>query len=444
MFWGLTPALDLLKEYELINEETPEEMNILIIGGSDCRHVLQTIAKKYRHKPVKLNFYLLDACLESIGRQLLLLYIALQPQESMGLDQKTKTFMELYGNTLVRPSVAKSLSIIASDLVEMITNYDYLHEILNCISFDMKYKERDYLENLLKFWVGKDEFNICDCWDRRLRKMLGVRYDAKYGAFDWDLHMRFHEVGGKQVCNQEYRNFRLNGVAFSWLENEVSKPNRTFVCAVIPNGDKFAHYGYLGDIQTGPFVAYGLDCDDKEFLKSTHGQNSYRATDVTERNLKQVFYEIQNKEEYDHKSTSDMKMGPVVMKQEKLVIDTKPVDFIPKKTQQCFSLDDKICFMSTFNLNSIKHKEKYSNFFHLIYFSNTYLKYFERETIEKISKNNCLLIIEHQLYVLSNRKKELEELAKTINKTVSDMNVKKKPFDCEKDAYAKFVIIKTE
>nr|CAI5854155.1 unnamed protein product [Callosobruchus analis] len=442
MFWGLTPALDLVHEYESTNDEIADHMNILIVGGSDCRHVLQTAARKYRHKNVKLNFYLLDACLESIGRQLLLLYIALQPQQSMGLDQKTKTFMELYGNTLVRPSVAKFLSIAASDLVKMITNYDYLNEMLNCVSFDIKYKERDYLENLLKFWIGKDEFSICDCWDRRLRKMLGVRYDSKLGAFDWDLHMRLHEVGGKQVCNQEYRNFRLNGVAFTWLESEVSKPNRTFVCAVIPNGDKFAHYGYLGDMQTGPFVAYGLDCEDTEFLKSTHGQNSYRATDVTERNLKQMFHEIQNKKTYDHKSTNDMKMGPVMMKQDKMVMDTKPVDFIPKKTQQCFRLDDNVIFMSIFALNNMKHKDKYNDFFDLIYFSNAYMKHFDKETINKIAKHNSLLIIEHQLYVLSNRKKELHEFEKTIDSTVNGLTVEKKPFDCEKDAYAKFIIQK--
>lgn len=96
------------------------------------------------------------------------------------------------------------------------------------------------------------------------------------GAFDWDLHMRFRPMGGDQVCSQEYRNFRLNGIAFTWLESDVSKTNRSLVCAVVPNGESFAHYGYLGDMQTGPFVAYGLDCEDKAFTKRTHGQNTYR------------------------------------------------------------------------------------------------------------------------------------------------------------------------
>ena len=113
--------------------------------------------------------------METVARQLLLLDTALQPPESMGLEQKTKIFMEIYGNSLIRPSTAKYLSVLANDLVKMITDYDYLKGKMGFVSMDVKYKERDYLENLVKFWCGKEEFNIMDCWDRRLRKTLGVR-----------------------------------------------------------------------------------------------------------------------------------------------------------------------------------------------------------------------------------------------------------------------------
>ena len=54
MFWGLTPALDLLEEYKNIaNKETlPHELNILLVGSTDCRHILKTLAKRYQHQKV--------------------------------------------------------------------------------------------------------------------------------------------------------------------------------------------------------------------------------------------------------------------------------------------------------------------------------------------------------------------------------------------------------
>lgn len=113
--------------------------------------------------------------METVAKQLLLLVTALQPQAALGLDQKTKVFMELYGNTLIRPYTAKYLTTVANDLVRMVTDYDYMKQKMEFVNMEVKYKERDYLENLVKFWCAKDEFNIVDMWDKRLRKNLGVR-----------------------------------------------------------------------------------------------------------------------------------------------------------------------------------------------------------------------------------------------------------------------------
>lgn len=445
MFWGLTPALNFL---DFCDTKSHKSLNILVIGGADCRHVLLTCARRYRlQNNIELNFILMEACMETVAKQLLLLKIALQPQELLGLEQKTKTFMELYGNTLVRPSVAKYLSSSAMQLVKMVTNYEYLNEVMPNVKLTVKYKERDYLENLLKFWCGKDEFNIADAWDRRLRKYLGVRYDSKMGAFDWDLNMRLHNVGANQICNQEYKTFRLNGTAFSWLESEVSKPNRSLVCATMPNGERFLHYGYLGDILTGPFIAYGLDCEDKSFLKSTNGQNSFRATDVTERNLKQIFYELENQNEYSHNSTNDYKLGSAVIKQDKIVCDMKAIDLPPSKSQiaeKCFYLDNvQIEILSLSQWDLMKHKEKFRNYFNVIYFGAGYLKYFDKETIEIVIQNDGLVLIENQRYVVNNRKEQLEEIGKDIRDRIEGLKCKEfKKFNVQKDDFALFTITK--
>lgn len=437
MFWGLTPCLDFVSQYEQNLEESPEVLNILIVGGADARHILKTLAKRYKYKKVKINFFLVEACMETTARQLLLLYIALQPTEELGLIQKTYTFMELYGNALIRPNIARYLQIVSQGFVKCVTDYDYMHEIMPYLNLHVKYQERDYLETLFKFWCSDDEFDICDYWDRRLRKSLGVRYDNKNGAFDWDLYMRFHTIGGHQVSSQEYRNFRINGIGFSWLESNVSKTNRSLVCAVIPNGQKFAHHGYLGDMQTGPYVSYGLQCEDNEFLKKTNGKNTYRATDITERNLKEIFHELENQNEYVHQKISDLEPGSIVKLCEAKVIDAMGCNSSSnRKLHKCLDLEDiALNFISVQTLKQMDYKQDYTNKFDIIYFNSTHLKYLERIVVEKISKDKALLIIESQKYALNLRDEDLKEYETKIDNVMQNSLFTKSNFDVYKDDY---------
>lgn len=412
MFWGLTPALNLFDEYENL----PDVLNILLVGGADCRHVLKTLANRYKHRQVKINFVLMEASPETIAKQMLLLNIALQPPEEMGLIQKTRMFMELYGNTLLRPATAKYFTSCARQLLNMVTNKDYANEVMPFLNLDLKYRERDYLENLFKFWCSWDEFSIVEIWDGRLRKTLGVRYDSRSGAFDWDLHMRLRTIGGHQVCNQEYHSFRSQGVAFTWLESEVSKPNRSFVCGVINNGDKFAHYGYLGEMQTGPFVAYGLHCKDEAFLKKTNNVNTHRATDVTERNLKEIFYELIYQEDYVHQNTSSFTLGHMAQMPGAKVVDVGAVgENVNSKSRKCIPLDGiNITFTSLATLKLMKYRNQYDNYFNLVYFNSMYLKYFEADVVAKMCVSKAVLLFENQLFVLSHRDKELEEYGRRV------------------------------
>lgn len=171
MFWGLTPSLDLQSIYTSKNEET---LNFLIVGGSDCRHILKTIARKYRYQKVQLNFYVMEGCMEVVARELLLLLLAFMPQKELGEVQKTRIFMEIYGNSVVRPYVGKFLATTAKVLLTAITDSEYLRTIMPTVSLNVKYKERDYLENLVKFWCSSEDFDILDSWDRRVRKALGT------------------------------------------------------------------------------------------------------------------------------------------------------------------------------------------------------------------------------------------------------------------------------
>ncbi|RZF40231.1 hypothetical protein LSTR_LSTR017384 [Laodelphax striatellus] len=177
MFWGYSASVDF--QNELDNWDNEEEaVNILILGAGDARHILETISKYYRHKrQVKINFYIAEVLMELIARQILLLLTAFEPSKMLGLKEKVHLWMEIYGNILVRPNTAKYISQKSQQLIQAVTDFDYLKYRLPMVCLDLfKYKERDLLEVVFKFWSQENhDYNVVQHWDSRLRKSLGVR-----------------------------------------------------------------------------------------------------------------------------------------------------------------------------------------------------------------------------------------------------------------------------
>lgn len=324
MFWGLSTALDLYAEYlkafklsdeaagEEQEQQPPSELNILIVGGADPRHVIRTLAKRYTHgcQP-KLNFFLLDGCPEIIARNMLLLGLALEPAESFSLVCKAHLFMDIYGNSLLRPSSHHYMTAKARCLRNMICDEEQRERLAPMLNIDgLKYKERDGLEMAFSYWQPKEQvFEIQRCWEQRVRNLLGTRYDHREGAYDWDLSMTLKDREAQQICSQEYRYWRECGVAFVFPEYEHCKPNKTLAAGLVRNGRSYLHRGYVGDIQTGPFCGFGLRTTEERMHKSQYGDNDFRATDITERNLLELFHELQAQTAYEHDSTVSRRYG---------------------------------------------------------------------------------------------------------------------------------------
>ncbi|GFG33792.1 hypothetical protein Cfor_05135 [Coptotermes formosanus] len=82
----------------------------------------------------------------------------------------------------------------------------------------LKYRERDYLENVFKFWQEPGtRFPISQYWDKRVRQHLGTRYDSRVGVFDWDYHMKLRSCGAEHITAREYKGWRNSGVAFTCI-----------------------------------------------------------------------------------------------------------------------------------------------------------------------------------------------------------------------------------
>lgn len=97
----------------------------------------------------------------------------------------------------------------------------------------LKFRERDQLIDILKFWLKNSENNykmdLAKIWDNRLRQHLEIRYDSRFGVFDWDYNMNLINKGANVgiISLHEYKTWRNTGIAFGEYEADYSQPNLT-------------------------------------------------------------------------------------------------------------------------------------------------------------------------------------------------------------------------
>ncbi|KAB0346434.1 hypothetical protein FD754_011291 [Muntiacus muntjak] len=210
-WWGLSPAVDLQAESPPVDadsqadteHETPE-LNVLLLGSVDGRHLLRTLARAALWPRRRFHFYVLENNLEAVARHVLIFSLALEDPEKMGLQERSETFLEVWGNALLRPPVAAFVRAQAGRLAHLVPEPDRLAEQLPWLSLGaLKFRERDALEAVFRFWAGGEKgpeaFPMSRLWDSRLRQYLGSRYDARRGVSDWDLHMKLHDRDSEQV-----------------------------------------------------------------------------------------------------------------------------------------------------------------------------------------------------------------------------------------------------
>ncbi|KAF3815010.1 hypothetical protein GH733_017286 [Mirounga leonina] len=282
-WWGLSPALDLQAESPPVDsrgdtEPRTPELDVLLLGSVDGRHLLRTLARAALWPSKRLHFFVLENNLEAVARHMLIFSLALEEPEKMGLQERSETFLEVWGNALLRPQVAAFVRAQAKRLAHLVPEPDRLAEQLPWLSLDaLKFRERDALEAVFRFWAGGEKgpeaFPMSRLWDSRLRHYLGSRYDARRG----------------------FRRWRDTGVAFELRDSSAYHvPNRTLASGRLlsHHGERVAARGYWGDIATGPFVAFGIEADDDSLLRTSNGQPVKTAGEITQHNVTELFREV--------------------------------------------------------------------------------------------------------------------------------------------------------
>ncbi|KAL4690405.1 hypothetical protein H8957_003884 [Semnopithecus entellus] len=306
-WWGLSPALDLQAESPPVDpgsqadtvHSTPE-LDVLLLGSVDGRHLLRTLSRAKLWPRRRFNFFVLENNLEAVARHMLIFSLALEDPEKMGLQERSETFLEVWGNALLRPPVAAFVRAHADLLAHLVPEPDRLEEQLPWLSLRaLKFRERDALEAVFRFWAGGEKgpeaFPMSRLWDSRLRHYLGSRYDARRGVSDWDLRMKLHDRGAQVIHTQEFRRWRDTGVAFELRDSSAYHvPNRTLASGRLLSyrGERVAARGYWGDIATGPFVAFGIEADDESLLRTSNGQPVKTAGEITQHNVTELLREV--------------------------------------------------------------------------------------------------------------------------------------------------------
>uniref|UniRef100_A0A3Q3DL24 Dynein axonemal assembly factor 3 n=1 Tax=Hippocampus comes TaxID=109280 RepID=A0A3Q3DL24_HIPCM len=383
-WWGFSPARDLISAGPVRHEG---EVNVLLIGSGDPRHVLKTLSG-LRDEDI-LNVWLFENSMEVVARQMLLLYMALTPQERMGLNEKTELFLEVFGNSVIRSQTAETLKRAASQLLLHVSDIPEsdAHPCLN-VSL-LKFKERDELAGIFKSWMRRSSsaapVSISKAWDYRVRQHLGTRYDSKKGCFDWDLTMKLHEKGCSVINKHQYVRWRECGLAFELREGvyQISNPSLLSSRVFNQRGDRVALRGYWGDIVSSPYLAFGIETQDKSLLKTQNGQHMKTAQDISFANVQELVQSLSRRQECHETRPSSTEEEHTTLEHSVPVNGRRslgPVERVNGLATMCFfwgvSFADlmrlkgvSVNFLPLDSLQKLPEKEKYAHFYHIIHFS---------------------------------------------------------------------------
>lgn len=436
MFWGFSEPIDFQTDIQLHHTTgpSPDELHILLLGSGDPRHILKSIATAYRteNSTTKIRFYMLEGCWEIIARNILLLTVALERSSVLSIKGKTHLFMDIYGNSVVRPASYNYICSKARHFTDAITDFDFAAEKMPIFDFRLlKSRERDSLQTVFDFWQHKTEnvFNVATYWTDRVRADLASRYDSRNGAFDWDLQMKLKDYGAQQICPQEYKHWRDVGVAFVWPEYEQMHANKSLAAGLVRCGTRYQHRGYVGDIHVGPFCTFGLKCTDAALSASDHGTNRFRATDVSQRNIYELMYEITERNPYCYNAKDTHEFGGTNIHISKPFdcVATVPVNSAAdlKAFNEPLIETDRysVTILSPEQLVSFQNRPQFRKCFNGIFVARNYFDFLKKSEFASILADEAMVVFETKQYSIL-RREEISEFLMRIKAFAKDVGLK--------------------
>jgi len=307
-WWGFSPALDLLgvagpPPPGKVDMTGKSRRDVLIVGGCDPRHILKTMAMAKRRPAEEIHFWVSESNMDVVARQLLLLALALEPSSSIGLQDRTEIYLELFGNSLVRSKTSDYLIEKATLLTELVTDPEKMEQRFPLVDISgLKFRERDDIEGILRFWrtPSPANFDMKEFWELRVRQYLKQRFDAKRNLADWDYSMKLKEMA-PIIHVRQFTAWRELGLGFIIRDAPYDVPNRTLGSGKVfrEKSGSVERRGYWGDIVNGPYVGIGVECEQKKYFEERNKQYVKSAVDVAQYNVSSMCHEIITGTKYD-------------------------------------------------------------------------------------------------------------------------------------------------
>ena len=307
--YGYSPAINVLESPpELLREDTGD-VHVLLSETFDTRHLLKTLADSLHAgfaREHAVHFHVHERHAELLCRALLQLTIATDTQ--LTIRERMELFLDLYGNVMVREKAAQYLHEAEHELTTLITDDPKTSSVLApLLHLDMKFKVRDEMEEVFASWKAKAAFDIEKHRDQRLRYSLKERYDARKNVVDWDFQFSLKKYA-PLVKGQEYRDFRLTGVAFETRLGSYVKPNKTMGSyqegRKKRSGDSCLVRGFWGDIVNSPYIPFGVEIwkepEKTNFYKEFNYQKPYSATHVSQFHVQHYITKLETLQDYDY------------------------------------------------------------------------------------------------------------------------------------------------
>ncbi|KMQ96301.1 dynein assembly factor axonemal-like protein [Lasius niger] len=377
--WGYSHPLDLQTEVTQREDRISDNLEVLIVGAGDARHIMKTLASSYTHPDRSITYHVIEPTLEQVARSILLLSICLE--RNLGLQEATRYYLEILGNTLLRPATAKYLAKCTKQLIDIPTR------TVNCpwLSLEkFKHKDRDNLECIFKFW-------------------------------------------------------RNNGVAFTWLEGEPARSNSTLINNIIQHGSGFVHYAYLGDIVNGPYFTWAVTekKEDKK-LRATDIAEREIMRAIYEIRTREPLCE-----DYvgAHRDTSILN-GVIVNEMPDIEIENESWTSIGDKSDKekiswVEVPNHKIIFHPATSLESYKSKCEYVNRFNLVWIAHNMTK--QLENLVPLASTGAPVIVESRKYIADLRKEDLKNFTEELKELAQKNGLRSlHDFDSNEHVLARF------
>jgi len=411
-WWGYSTALDLINFTGLdgrgnlvdgTKHVKGDDINILLIGAADLRHVLLTMANSSASR--NIHFYLVESSLEVLARHIFFLALIAEPPDQLGNQEKAELFVELYGNTMLRSQALDYVRMKSNELIRCVTDDDYLKQHLPQLDISLlKFKEKDFLEGIFKFWHNSGQtFDIKRMWESRVRSFLGVRYDNRSGVFDWDYNMKLLDMVSV-ISSLEYCGWREDGIAFRLRPDAPYEvPNITLASGIIvnKNGEKVGQRGYWGDITTSPYVTFGTVTDNEDLLKVIKNHRAKGGQDITVHNVSLVTSKL-SKQQHTKKHSSF----------------ASPPEVTGEISSNC-----KISLLPLGTATEVGKKKKFSSLFDVVYFSNSMVHHLTSD-IKPVLAPDCIVVAESAKFMLELKKENKQEYVKKVTAMAGGVGLK--------------------